>query len=215
MAARESFRRRFAWTLVLGGVAVACGGETTSYTGGAKSLSGGTASLSGGTSNPTGGTDNLIGGSSNASGGTATGGSTSPTGGAVHTGGTQGPTGGTSSGGVTSGGTASGGATSWNCLDGPHVLSQLASCSYQVPSPPAGFVVLTTQIEVMLTTSSSGTVSLNRAPNDNCSEAGQWFLGSFDANNSPTEIDLCPDSCAMVQSDSNASVSVQITCLEP
>jgi hypothetical protein len=124
-------------------------------------------------------------------------------------------TGGTSSGGVPSGGSASGGATSWTCLDGPHVLSPLASCSYPFPPPPGGYVMVSiTLIDVLLTTSATGTVTLTRAPNDDCSQAGQWFVGSFDANNSPTEIDLCPDTCAVVQSDLNASVSIQLMCLE-
>jgi hypothetical protein len=123
-------------------------------------------------------------------------------------------TGGSSSGGVPSGGTATGGATSWTCLDGPQVLSQLGSCSYALPSPPAGYVMSTTGIEVLLTTSAAGTVPLTRAPNDDCSQAGEWFFANFDANNSPTEIELCPGTCAVVQSDSNASVSMQLMCME-
>jgi hypothetical protein len=88
MAQRGSFRRRFAWTLVLGGVAVACGGDTTS---------GGTASLTGGTA--------TAGAGGAATGGAATGGAA--TGGAA--------TGGAATGGAATGGAATGGAAGADC----------------------------------------------------------------------------------------------------
>jgi hypothetical protein len=76
MPARGSFRRQLAWALILGGVAAACGGDTTS---------GATASLTGGT----GGT---------ATGGTATAGAGGADVGGAETGG--GETGGTETGGA-------------------------------------------------------------------------------------------------------------------
>ena len=88
MVARGSFRRQFAWALLLGGVAAACGGDTTS---------GRTASLTGGT----GGT---------ATGGTSTAGTSTTSGGHGTAGGTVDLSGGTATGGVSTGGSATGGA---------------------------------------------------------------------------------------------------------
>jgi hypothetical protein len=73
--------------------------------------------------------------------------------------------------------------------------------------------VCTTAVDITLTTS-SGATALPRAPNDDCTQGGEWFYKSFDATSGlPTQIDLCPATCAAAQSDLNAAVSIHFTCL--
>jgi hypothetical protein len=94
-----------------------------------------------------------------------------------------------------------------------NIAAQLVSCSYPFPTPPAGWAMVSTnQIGVSLTTSATGTATLNEAPNDDCAQGGEWFLKT-DAGGNPTEIDLCPNTCASAQADLSASVSVHFTCI--
>jgi hypothetical protein len=134
MAAWGSLRRRFEWGLILGGVALACGGKTTSHTDAVTSLGGGATSVSGGTAGTATGGSNPSDGA--AIGGTTTGGTGDPTGGTANpSGGTSsggGSVGGTNSGGTSSGGSATGGATT--ACDGSPVSSLPAmatACSTQ------------------------------------------------------------------------------------
>jgi hypothetical protein len=94
------------------------------------------------------------------------------------------------------------------------IAASLVSCEYPVPPPPAGYIMLsTTDVEVTLTTS-GGSTPLTRAPGDDCAQGGGWFYKSFDATSGlPTQIDLCPDTCAAAQSDLNAAVSIHFVCL--
>jgi hypothetical protein len=94
------------------------------------------------------------------------------------------------------------------------IAASLVSCSYPVPPPPAGYIMLsTTDVEVTLTTS-GGSNLLTRAPSDDCNQGGGWFYKSFNATTGlPTEIDLCPATCSAAQSDLSAAVSIHFVCL--
>jgi hypothetical protein len=93
------------------------------------------------------------------------------------------------------------------------IARNVVSCQYPVPPPPPPYVMLsTTDVDVTLSTS-AGSNLLAQAPNDDCSQGGEWFYKSFDANNLPTEIDLCPATCDTAQSDLSAAVSIHFTCL--
>jgi hypothetical protein len=93
------------------------------------------------------------------------------------------------------------------------IAASLVSCEYPVPAPPPPYVMLsTTDVKVTLTTS-TGATPLTRAPSDDCTQGGEWFYKSFDANMVPTQIDLCPATCAAAQSDLNAAVAIHFNCL--
>jgi hypothetical protein len=93
------------------------------------------------------------------------------------------------------------------------IAKSLVSCDYPVPKPPPPYVMLsTTDVEITLTTSSGSTL-LTRAPGDDCSQGGEWFYSKYGTDNLPLEIDLCPTTCNLAQSDLNAAVSIHFTCL--
>jgi hypothetical protein len=93
------------------------------------------------------------------------------------------------------------------------IAQQLISCEYPVPTPPPGYIMLSTTQVTVTYTSSSGQTPLTYATGDDCSQGGEWFYATYDSAGVPTRMDLCPDMCAQARSDINASIEIQFTCL--
>jgi hypothetical protein len=93
------------------------------------------------------------------------------------------------------------------------IASQVISCTYTVPAPPAGTRIDTNYVRVTYNPSSGTPRDLSQATDSSCSN-GQWYFSAFDANAQPTQIDLCPDTCSTAKGDTGASILVTFTCNE-
>ena len=79
-------------------------------------------------------------------------------------------------------------------------------CTYTIPEPPAGQTLDYGRVNVRYTTSSGNTVDIARDPSaTGCTQGWQ-----YSADN--TQLVLCGDTCAMVQSDPGARVDVLFGC---
>jgi hypothetical protein len=91
------------------------------------------------------------------------------------------------------------------------IASQVISCTYTVPAPPAGTRIDTSYVRVTYNPSSGTPRDLQKATDSSCTD-GQWYFSAFDANAQPTQIDLCPDTCSTAKGDTGASIVVTFTC---
>jgi hypothetical protein len=95
------------------------------------------------------------------------------------------------------------------------IKAKLVSCSYPVPAPPPPFVMLnSTTVQVIYKQGGTQNVPLSYATANDCAQGGQWYYSEQDPVTSlPTKLDLCPDACAMVQSDLDATIDIRFECL--
>ena len=57
-------------------------------------------------------------------------------------------------------------------------------------------------------------VRLSLALGNDCSQGGEWYYSAHDeVTRVPTEIELCPETCARVSVDPSATVDLVIPCL--
>jgi hypothetical protein len=89
------------------------------------------------------------------------------------------------------------------------IQKSVLSCTFQVPTPSQG--ILDPNL-VKVEYSPGGQpppIELPRVPSAaDCAGPG-WY---YDNPTNPTTINLCPDSCATVQADSNAEIKIRIAC---
>jgi len=75
--------------------------------------------------------------------------------------------------------------------------TRFSSCSFEVPRPPEGVPFDPTQVEVTFTPSATmieGQIPFIGSLHDCVLDGGQgWY---FDSATSPTEIEVCPETCA-------------------
>jgi hypothetical protein len=88
------------------------------------------------------------------------------------------------------------------------------SCTYTVPEAPTdGRVFDLRNITITYTPSNGSPSDLVKA--DNSSGAGgQWYVSATDLNQNPTELQLCPDTCAAARGDPGSQIEVTFTCLK-
>lgn len=85
------------------------------------------------------------------------------------------------------------------------ILGQIISCSFELPTPPAGEVLNTDQINVIYSTGSGSTETLlGRNEDPNCNEG--WQL---DDDNKLT---LCPATCELVKANPQARIELLFGC---
>jgi hypothetical protein len=89
------------------------------------------------------------------------------------------------------------------------------SCTYTVPSAPTdGRVFDLKNITLTYTPSSGISRDLVKAPDASC-VGGQWYVSQTDPiSGNPSELQLCPDTCAAASGDPGAQVTVTFVCLE-
>jgi Cys-rich repeat protein len=92
------------------------------------------------------------------------------------------------------------------------IARQVFSCTFNVPAPPAGSIVDPRKIIVTFTPSTGIAQVLPRATTSACTD-GQWYALTVDANQVPTEIQLCPDICTTAQNDTAPKVQVTFDCI--
>jgi len=80
------------------------------------------------------------------------------------------------------------------------------ACNLQIPMPPDRRKFEKDRVVVSTT---SGTTTTELTYDASCAAAGAWHYDDVDA---PTEVVLCPTTCATVQSDVQAALSVGFTC---
>ncbi len=84
------------------------------------------------------------------------------------------------------------------------ILGQIVSCSFELPTPPAGETLDLSQINVIYTPGSGGDELVGRDDSPDCQDG--WQL---DSNN---RVVLCPNTCDMVQRDPQGSVELLFGC---
>lgn len=84
-------------------------------------------------------------------------------------------------------------------------------CEFQIPPPPGGEELDPTKVNFSYTPQGVGMSKLLLQSSNllTCGADPGWY---YDSNSSPSKIILCPASCATVQADSKAEVSVLFGC---
>ncbi len=84
------------------------------------------------------------------------------------------------------------------------IAGQVVSCSYGMPTPPAGQTLDPTKINVVLTTGVPEYLLIQRATSSTCTTG--WYL---DANNN---VVLCSDTCKKAKADTKSSLDLLFGC---
>lgn len=84
-------------------------------------------------------------------------------------------------------------------------------CAFDIPPPPSGMELVPGDVNFAYTPKGMGTPKLLPRADDlaDCANQPGWY---YDSNAAPTKMILCPASCATVQADTNAKVSVLFDC---
>lgn len=80
------------------------------------------------------------------------------------------------------------------------------ACNLAIPEPPDR---RTFEKDHVVVSTTSGTTTTDLTYDASCAVAGAWHYDDVDA---PTEVVLCPATCAQVQADAQAALSVGFTC---
>ena len=90
------------------------------------------------------------------------------------------------------------------------IQQSAVGCTFQMPSTDAG-IIDPNQVSVEYSAGGNPPAQSLVRVNDLAScVANGWY---YDDNTNPSTINLCPDTCTMVQADSNAKVEVLLGCL--
>lgn len=91
------------------------------------------------------------------------------------------------------------------------IRSVALACEFEIPEPPGGKELEPDRVNFTYTPKGQGTPKTLLRADDlaDCNNAPGWY---YDSNLAPTKIILCPASCATVQADSSAKVSVLFGC---
>jgi Mg-chelatase subunit ChlD len=91
------------------------------------------------------------------------------------------------------------------------IRSVALGCDFEIPPPPMGQELDPEMVNFTYTPQGVGTPKILPRADDlaDCSDQPGWY---YDSNVAPTKILLCPASCATVQADNNAKVSVLFGC---
>jgi hypothetical protein len=84
------------------------------------------------------------------------------------------------------------------------IAGQVVSCSYSMPTPPAGQTLDPTKINVVLTTGVPEYLLIQRATSSTCTTG--WYL---DAN---SNVVLCSDTCKKAKADTKSSLDLLFGC---
>ncbi len=84
-------------------------------------------------------------------------------------------------------------------------------CDFELPEPPNGEALEPDEVNFTYTPKGLGTPKILPRADDlaDCTDQPGWY---YDSNAGPTKLILCPASCATVQADNNAKVSVLFGC---
>jgi hypothetical protein len=95
------------------------------------------------------------------------------------------------------------------------IRATAVKCAYDVPTPPPPFVMVdSTTVQVIYMKNGTTAVELVPATNNDCAQGGQWFYSEQNpATGQPTKLELCPDTCTMVQADLDAAIDIRFDCL--
>jgi hypothetical protein len=80
-------------------------------------------------------------------------------------------------------------------------------CRFAIPEPPAGMTFDSNRVNVVYTPGGGG--GAETIPRSDCSSGVGWH---YDDPSAPTEILLCPDTCARVDGDDTGHVQIQLGC---
>jgi hypothetical protein len=89
------------------------------------------------------------------------------------------------------------------------------ACEYPIPEPPPPYVLVDpTHVAVIFTPGGKPPVLMTPARANDCANGGQWYYSVQDPITLlPTQIDLCPDACAMARAELDVSIQIQFACL--
>lgn len=91
------------------------------------------------------------------------------------------------------------------------IRQETLGCDFEIPPPPDGQELAPNEVNFTYMPKGMGTPKILPRADDlaDCSDLPGWY---YDNNTVPTKIVLCPASCATVQADNNAKVSVLFGC---
>jgi hypothetical protein len=91
------------------------------------------------------------------------------------------------------------------------IRQEVLACDFELPEPPNGQVLEPDVVNFTYTPQGMGAPKLLPRADDlaDCNDQPGWY---YDNNANPTKIILCPASCATVQADTEAKVSVEFGC---
>ncbi len=91
------------------------------------------------------------------------------------------------------------------------IQGQAIGCVYALPKPPAGQALQTDKVNVQVTLANAAAVVLDYTANKSACDpmTGGWY---YDDPVAPSQILLCPATCAAVSEDPNAKVDVLLGC---
>jgi hypothetical protein len=86
------------------------------------------------------------------------------------------------------------------------IVGQVVACEYAIPVPPEGETIDFNAINFYLYPDGSNPIQILRDPTGTCTQGG-WFL-----DEATMQVRLCPDTCALAQSDPNAKAELMFGC---
>jgi hypothetical protein len=89
------------------------------------------------------------------------------------------------------------------------IAASLVSCRYPVPPLPVPYGAST--VDVTYTTGAT-TTPLTQAPQNDCANGGDWHFSAADANQQPTELELCPTRCAAGSATLSPTINLTFEC---
>jgi hypothetical protein len=93
------------------------------------------------------------------------------------------------------------------------VSATVPQCTFEVPPAPPGKIYDPNGTTVTYITAAGVTLPLKLATSSACTD-GQWYISAKDANNFPTNLELCKNTCDTVARDPGAKIKVGYQCIE-
>jgi hypothetical protein len=95
------------------------------------------------------------------------------------------------------------------------VKARLVKCDYDVPLPPAPYVMIdSTTVQVVYLEGGVTERILTMASGNDCANGGDWYYSEQDPTTMlPTKLKLCDATCATVQADLDAAMDIRFECL--
>jgi Mg-chelatase subunit ChlD len=92
-----------------------------------------------------------------------------------------------------------------------NIKSSNVSCNFAVPAAPANLMLSFDYVNVNYTPGTGARSTLTRVQDAaHCGTTGGWY---YDNNDTPTQIELCANTCTTVQADMGAALQVLYSCM--
>lgn len=93
------------------------------------------------------------------------------------------------------------------------IRNQAASCNFNIPTPSGGAAVNVAQVNLSYANASGVQQDVRRTSDGTSATCNTSTLGwYFDNANAPTQIDLCPSTCADIRRNSTSALEVTFGC---